>query len=336
MFFFSGKKLPSFARISLAKAASIWPGATVLLTDVKCTFRSAVSVDFFPSWFNQDDFGSFQSRSSLDKSFRDGFWLKAAQRFFVLDQWSRKNSVERFVHCELDVAILRPNDVADLVQNVDRGIFIPRVSENLAIASTVIVAGEDSMVPLIDFMVRKAYLGHEMRILGEFLRLVPELGQALPTTSDLAGRISPLSFPQTSPAVAFGNILFDAAQVGHWILGTDARNIRGKAVRNHFEWDYGSDSVSLHRTLFRHLRWRSGNIEFATRLGTFHLLTLHCHSKSMRLAYSRLSRGLLTRIAMKANSTILPIPFVLTPFRMSKAKGGLDLLLVRWRRFLFD
>jgi len=180
VFVYTGNPLPDFLVDNLIGTANRYPGPVIALTDRPRAIDN-VEVQDISRWYSPERFHQFVDASPLDPYFRGGFWLRAAERFFVLEQYMDYTGLEKIFHVEADVMVLDLNDYAAFLDNHGDGIFAPMEAKQRAYASLMYVNSLPALRALCDFTIERADLGNEMTILGHFLTDHPDMGHCLPS-----------------------------------------------------------------------------------------------------------------------------------------------------------
>jgi hypothetical protein len=183
----------------------------------------------------------FERRSTLDRSFRDGFWTYTTERFFVLQSLMEERALRHVFHLENDVTLY-----------VDLGQLLPVFkahypqlagtfdNDQRCIPGFVYLRAAESLSPLTEFIAsafqNQAGPGiNDMALLAAYRQIHgPARFGSLP--------IVPRDYPQplvsqrghqtTDPAAyshqieAFDSV-FDAAALGQYLGGVDPRNSGG-------------------------------------------------------------------------------------------------------------
>lgn len=228
-FVFLGKSLPKYAKASLDLAVR-YGGLEVQLlgnsgikSDVSSKDVNFIAIEDF---YNPTEFLQASSLSLSDKAFRDGFWLKTLERFFVLEQYFKAADLQTLFHAELDQLLFR-NDI--LVGNLEslenRGVFFPFHSRKEGIASVFFCNNHESLRSFIDFSMVDAFQ-NEMTLLGDWAADSPKHVFALPTLGSVIGS-SPKAFVDQVQEVNHKEIggIVDAAQLGQWVGGIDPKHV---------------------------------------------------------------------------------------------------------------
>lgn len=274
VYVFLGSPLPKYAFHSLRIARQQFRGPIVLLTDQSSAqVPRGISCMAIEGFYSNEKFTQFQRESPLDPLFRRGFWLKAVERFFVLEQYAEARGFRPFFHAELDVMILDLTGVAAACNQTGGGLFAPVENRRRAIASLIYFNTADSIASLVRFIQDHPEIGNEMKILGHYMS--ENQGRAFALRGD---RSFDSRWPYGLSYVQSEHPLIDSSGFGQWILGQDPRNILGSAWNLH----KGAMNFPIEKLRFwSDFRGRtlnvSGAVEAPQTVGT-----LHIHSKVFR------------------------------------------------------
>jgi hypothetical protein len=229
-FVFIGEKLPNYARASI-KLANQTCGAKVQLIGNSSIAKSIDKkyAELIPieEFYDKEQFTDASKRITSDRGFRNGFWIKSVERFFVLDQFAKYTAQETIFHAELDQLLF---GIDDLITQIDktfrRGMFIPFHSPTSAVASVVYINDFAALDSLINTASTGDSYNNEMELIAAWARLNPEKVFALPTLASIAKgseRVVPPHVEELSLMETLGAV--DAAQMGQWVAGIDPRNV---------------------------------------------------------------------------------------------------------------
>ena len=279
IFIYLGNKVPKYTLISLKLASNLNKVVVYLLTNNYSSFKKSLNKSNVIV-VNVDDFyirGEFMtSYMSHLAHFRGGFWVATLERFFVLDKFVRVSNFDSFIHAELDNVFFDLENLLEVFNFTKAGIYLPRLNEKLMIASFMVVNGNKEIKSFLDFVKnnsRRLRSMNEMEILSiydlETKNRIFTL-RSLPDDYKITDHENPFSYDG----------IFDAAVIGHWIAGVDARNIYGPVynlfrnpyVENFFMENYRIEF--LNNKLF--IINKSNGIKRQ-------VYNLHIHSKKMEL-----------------------------------------------------
>lgn len=270
VFVYTGNPLPKYARYNLLLAMRRYRGPVVLLTDFPTNIPGVQVIDLEP-WYDASSFQRFCAASELDPQFRGGFWLRAAERFFVLEQFMEQFSFERIFQAECDVLVVDLDGYSNLLDTFGQGIFAPLETPNQAVASLLYVNHLEALKALTAFTIEHAYLGNEMKILGAFIARNPGMAFGLPSNHVFSQDKWPL-LPNTVPA-EYG--LVDASFFGMWLTGIDPKNTEGSV------WNRYVPGLTTHELKSFRMHYSLGKKLLAStqELGLFSVRAVHIHSK---------------------------------------------------------
>ena len=217
----------------------------------------------------------------------------------MLESFAARFGEPVFAHAELDVLLMRPQPIVDeLLASEVQGVFAPRESEGIVMASFLVCTSVLALRRLLEFFDDNAHIGNEMDILGAASNAEAALPlYALPSV-ELAYREQKYS---EKPWPIFGlssGLVIDGAVMGRWLLGVDPRNTPNLGTRNLIqnpphtvpfsppldELDFRFDPKTWTLLVRRH------DVELR-------VATLHIHSK----VFSRLTAERFTQILKRAN-----------------------------------
>lgn len=146
--------------------------------------------------------------------------------------------VSSFFHAELDNIIFSLAGLSARLDQIGRGIFVPRDHYDRAIASLIYINDIDSLLALVNKISfsNVCRFVNDMQVLGDLARRNDHV-ISLPTESILNS--SCIKF--VSPNICDG--LFDAASLGQYLFGIDPRN-SPMPIFNQYVNEYASHSLS--------------------------------------------------------------------------------------------
>ena len=334
VYFYSGSKLPRYWRDSVRVTSRGWSGPIVMLTDfgVSRPPRNVEVIDF-TEFFDSRQFEEFRALSPMNGDFRNGFWFKAVLRFFVFEQFMEKYKVNSFLHLELDVPGFSLDKIPFGLDKNGRGVFVPWLTDTHGIASFVYVNHLSGLRQILRGFSEHSHLGHEMAMLGAILRDGRGVF-GLPTTGTLASIVRGDQLPRNQVLPSRDVGVFDAAPIGHWILGNDPRNQPGRLVRNHFVFHYVDDSQQDLDSLRIELSVSEDSVDLETVAGRFSLHCLHIHSKALYLVRWRSLFRWIIQVANGSKSSVMPVVPIAGSFRRSRLVRWGEIRLVRLKTFV--
>lgn len=283
IFIYIGDRLPKYARDSI-KLAAVTSGMKITLLGSQVLAKEVPNdvCEFVPieSFYSSDAFHDASGAITSDHTFRDGFWLKSLERFYVLSAYMHHNSINEVLHAELDQLVFRVDILVDnLRASKLHGVFVPLHSEIAAVASIFYCNGISSLDSLLMYAEQGDTFPNEMALIAKWVRGNPEIAHALPTLSSLLN-YSLVSVPHLPHSRTGG--LVDAAQLGQWVAGIDPKNVpisqrpKNKFVDPQTGWLLHGDQ--LKEQIFKYSE-SSHELIVVNSSGEYPLYNLHIHSK---------------------------------------------------------
>lgn len=313
VFVYLGKELPDYAMSSLRIVQETTPNKVIVLAEVPRpdNVQKEVTWTEISTFYSPEIFHAFKLEPPYSADFRDGFWLKTAERFFVLGQYMRHAQLESFFHGELDCLFFSLPDLErEIRAGGDRGIYLPRETADRCIASLIYVNDDDALAALCEVLIHDSWRGNEMDILGSLPSHEQSRFRYFPTAEALF-RGTPHHRGEAWPvAPANSRFIVDGAVIGRWLFGVDPRNTRGRGTKNRLQahkfgvpFDMPLDKVKISQN--RNREWQ---LQVEGPSGTvFDLTTLHVHSKVHAKISPRYVRKLLVRLERGKASVIVPV-----------------------------
>lgn len=163
----------------------------------------------------------FYEKTSLDKSFRGGFWTLTSLRFFYLHACIKQYNLTNVIHLENDVLIYHHPSVITQRCN-PQYLYIPFDTYQRNIASVVFIPNHSIFEQILNHYDFSKNDMENFRAIREKTGLI----KSFP--------IFPLEYAKTDEEQFvsenfgdFGGVVFDAAAIGQYIGGVDPRNISG-------------------------------------------------------------------------------------------------------------
>lgn len=230
VFVFLGKNFPNYASYAL-KLAKEYSGLNIrIITDEKHYKKlKKINIQFnsLESFYVPDSFNEISHKISMPSKFRDGFWLRTLERFFVLEQFMTKFNCTRIFHAELDQLLF---NCSKLLSNLDnsgfKGIALPFHSPEKAIASVFYCNDVNDLRSLVTSIENFENFENEMSYIAKWAYSNPEKIKILPTLGFLSNEFTDIEKPILnffSKKELEG--VCDAAQLGQWVGGEDPRNV---------------------------------------------------------------------------------------------------------------
>ena len=290
IFVYLGNSLPSYG-LSSIELASRYSGLNVHLIGnanmARSLRHSAARFTAVEEFYDFQEFKEVSKRILYPHSFRQGFWLKTLERFFVLSQYMKAKNLDTIFHAELDQLLFRADFLlAKLDGEVKQGLFLPFHTADLAVASVLYCNSQSALSSLLDFASTAGTFSNEMTLIANWAKQNPEQVSPLPTMASV------VNLPADSSAIAptldselIGGVV-DAAQLGWWVAGVDPRNVPILKLPLTKFADQTENSL-LSRNQLANLKFNLNthdgflNVEYGRDIST-NLFNLHIHSKVHR------------------------------------------------------
>lgn len=228
IFVWIGSRLPSYANTSLRFCYDANPSREIILLTNASNYGIVIDL---ATIVQVSEVEIYKLTSLLPKmQFKGDFWINTSLRFLILERFLRDSKIQRFYHAELDNVIFNLDGIDHALNSVGKGIFVPRDSEDRAIASLLYCNRQESITELAEIYVSsKPPPLNDMDALGKYAKMYRSYFFALPTES----------FQENSEiwdivsSQKVGGI-FDAAAIGQYLLGVDPIHCRFKPCKNGF------------------------------------------------------------------------------------------------------
>jgi hypothetical protein len=286
-FVYLGYPLPKYA-ISSIKLAKQFSGMKVDLLSshknnkfIKSSFVNFTALEDFYDEKNFD----ISKKLLNNQKYRNNFWSKTIERFFVLEQFVKLKKISSFIHAELDQLLFGLNQLVSNIEKINKsGIFVPFHSDQSAVASIFYCNNISAFNSLIMAAKNGIPYRNEMELIAQWGKNNPNLIIALPTMASwiLGPNIAtPKNVIELLP-INLGGVV-DAAQIGQWVAGIDPRNISiNKIPRTKFVDTYREYLLSK-----KHLEKFKFNFDFEKKkldiifdnTSKIRIFNLHIHSK---------------------------------------------------------
>ena len=294
-FVYIGEKLPSYAIASL-RLANETSGVRIQLIGNSSTSKTVkkIHADFIPieEFYETDQFSEATKRITSDQNFRNGFWVKSLERFFVLDQFAKYTGQKSLFHAELDQLLFGIDDlIVQIEKTSKRGMFLPFHSPNSAVASVVYINDFSSLDSLISSASTGETFNNEMALIANWAKLNPEKIFARPTLATMgvgSSKVSPQNVVTLSEFDILGAV--DAAQIGQWVAGIDPRNLpfnikpETKFVDEEADWSLSEKDL---RAFVFDVSSNQRQLHVTNSNGRIRIYNLHLHSKVHKILLSR-------------------------------------------------
>lgn len=222
-----------------------------------------------------EDTYNYLGASTLDATFRGGFWQLASARFFYIYAFMKQHEVTDVVHFENDV--LSYYSVGTLENCIDRScMHIPFDSLERNIASIVYIPSHTILKAILD---RYDYNVDDMHNFSRIRRETPNLIKGLPIcVAPPNAQKEEVRFV-TEGYDKFNGFIFDAAAMGQYIGGIDPRNVSdGKDTVG-----FVNETCVIKYADFASFEWRQGRPFLRINGGPLvPIFNLHIHCKNLK------------------------------------------------------
>jgi len=220
-----------------------------------------------------EDTYHYLSMSTLDGTFRGGFWQLTSARFFYIYAFMKQHEVSDVVHFENDV--LSYYSVGTLENCVDHTcMHIPFDSLERNIASIVYIPSHTILKAILD---RYDYSVDDMHNFSR-IRRETNLIRGLPIcVAPPNAQKEEVRFV-TSEYSRFNGFIFDAAAMGQYIGGVDPRNSDAKDTTG-----FVNETCVIKYADFASFEWRGGRPFLRIKGGPLvPIFNLHIHCKNLK------------------------------------------------------
>ena len=142
-FVFIEDKLPKYAiaSIHLAKKFSGLKihliGNSIFKKQINKLHINFTSIE---SFYCSKKFEKSTKNINLEKNFRNGFWIKTLERFFILEQFMIKKKIKSIFHAEIDQLLFRCDQLIESINKTNKkGLFVPFACKKRAVASVLFI-----------------------------------------------------------------------------------------------------------------------------------------------------------------------------------------------------
>ena len=216
---------------------------------------------------------NYHSSTSMNKNFRDAFWVFTSSRFFYKYAFMEKYNISDVIHLENDVPIYYNCDIFEKKLDKTR-MYIPVDAYTRAIASIVYIPTATILeIVLSQYLLNK----NDMENFSMISRMNPNLFSFFPICFPRE-HDTPEQEYVTHQYSQFG-MVFDAAAMGQYLGGVDPRNIEGNTVGfvnetcvikyNEFDFCWVTDEDNIRRPF---IKYRDEMVP---------IFNLHIHSKNL-------------------------------------------------------
>ena len=226
-FVYIGSKLPKYAKASL-RLADEFSGLEINLIGSKILKKNSDfrNVNFIEieDFYDNSQLIEVSKNLLSSHTFREGFWLKSLERFFVLEQYMRYSGCTSILHAELDQLLFGVDLLlSKLAESEKDGLYVPYHSSGAAVASLIYIRNVQSLSEMIKFSSTEKF-DNEMQLIADWGSKNPAKIFALPTIASEIINYQNIDNVKVIDSESIGGIV-DAAQIGQWVAGIDPRNV---------------------------------------------------------------------------------------------------------------
>jgi hypothetical protein len=285
-FVYLGKSLPQYALASI-ELAQKYSGMEVHLLGNRTQKRQIekLGIEFtgVEDFYDPSEFAETAKNLSLSSDYRNGFWLKTLERFFVLEQFMSFKKIHKIFHAELDQLLFRTDLlVLNIEKTGKKGVFYPFHTKQRAVASVFFCNDQNALRNMLEFARSSSSFENEMELLANWARENSECAIRLPTLVNFQESPDRQISDQFIASIQMDGVV-DAAQLGQWIAGIDPRNVPlNERPKTHFVDHPNSEILTefeLSNLTFS-FDSRSGILSVSkNEFDEIPLFNLHVHSK---------------------------------------------------------
>lgn len=229
-----------------------------------------------------DQFSNFKIKG-YDSSFRDGFWIYTSSRFFILNEYVKRNNIKDFFHIEYDNLIF--SDLLDIRDNLltikDKNMFVVVDSESRVIPSFIFIKDSRILSEFCNYLMNNQN-NNDMTNLFNYYLLNKEVDNLPIIPLDYKNELCSSLGIRPSGKINYSNhyellnCIFDGAAIGQYIGGVDPRNQSGDTTG--FVNETTIFNVSKNKYIFE-----NGEIYMISSDDKIKVINLHIHSKKLKL-----------------------------------------------------
>ena len=287
VFVYLGNSFPNYAVASLKLAVENSGMAVRILGNHVLKNKADVHGVAFTSiedFYHPDQFKKIEEKVLSSHNFRQGFWLKTLERFFVIHQYMSTFGISQVFHAELDQLLFECSNLVKRIESLEKvGIFVPFHTVDKAVASIFYCNDIEALDSLLDYSKKENDFYNEMSLIAMWANSNPNKIFALPTLSTVitGSKVFAQHGISTLTPEQVGGIV-DAAQLGQWVGGEDPRNIPIRIrPTNHYHEAKNLEIVSKSQLSKSQLSLqKNGHLIITTEnSNSLRVYNLHIHSK---------------------------------------------------------
>jgi hypothetical protein len=242
-----GPKYPKHLILNLKRTCELFPGFTVvLITDAPEKLEIRKDNFRISHFAMNNEYEILNEQLNHPKDFRNNFWFTSLARIYALCDYVASNNVP-ILHIESDVLVSGDLPINRFAM-CDRPIAFTVVGKRSGVASIMWIKNAQAASHLRVYAAKSAekdQMTTDMKILGQYQEDFPQRVRVLASfPTENASSYKSISSQLVEDFTYTKNLfdgLFDAADVGRYLLGDDPRNHRGiKLLRKQLATSYFS------------------------------------------------------------------------------------------------
>jgi hypothetical protein len=172
---------------------------------------------------NLEDTYNFYDNTTLDKTFRSGFWTLTSERFFYIYEYMKKYNVKDVIHLENDVLLYYNCDI--LINSFNNNyMYLPFDTYKRNIASIMYIPNHDIFKIILDNYQFNLNDMENFSIIKQKTNLIDNF----PIFINYEDQNDEIKF--VSKNYNIFNFIFDAAAIGQYLGGIDPRNCADNTI----------------------------------------------------------------------------------------------------------
>lgn len=287
-FIYKGGKLPKYAIASI-RLAKKYSGLKIhLIANSICKKqiqKLCINFTSIESFYCSKKFKNASKSLNLNENFRNGFWLKTLERFFILEQFMIKKKIHSIFHAEIDQLLFRCDKLISSIKKTNKkGLFVPFHNKNYVIASIIFINKLSALQSMVQSIDKNRKSSNDMELLAAWSKKNPKKIFALPTlATEIKYRSSIL--PKCLGIISSKEIggIVDAAQLGQWVGGIDPKNVNIFSTPRTKFVDKPQKGLLSHNDLkqieFKKFNDNDNKLTFNFKKKNYQIYNLHLHSK---------------------------------------------------------
>jgi len=300
-----GKKLPKWSHRAIEISKKTSKAEIHFILSRQCKIKvTGINYHYLEDFYKEPS-QIFPNGYGLNKNFRNGFWFKTTERFFVLEQFMEKHGFSEIFHAELDNLVFNINELNLKLNQIGNGCFVPRDSIERGIASLVYINKIESVKAITGYFSHRNFIdaNNDMQILGNLI-LSNDLFYPLPTESN--AHMSNITSQNSMVSVKQVNGVFDAAAIGQFLFSYDPNVVANLLIKNRFlnenlKFDFDTVTFTIN------IRNSIANFTLKDSNHKLNIYNIHVHSKLFNLIDNAEKLEKIVNTINKGGSSVLKI-----------------------------